>query len=221
MRAIERRAAMSVLDAKREVLLREGDIGPSLAEKLRESRVVGWDIETSGLDWSTDRIGTCQLYSDQTGPVVLQLNGRVPMKLCDLLRDTSVTKVFHHAMFDLRFMRAQWGVQACNVRCTKIAAKLLFPEAPAEEHTLKSLLRRLENVELTKAERTSDWLSPDLTREQIEYAADDARYLLPLMGTLTRISRDRGLAGLLEHCFDHIPTRVELDVRRYSDIYLY
>ena len=164
--------------------LREGDIGESVAALFRASGRVAWDIETSGLDWNSHKIGTCQLYAPETVPIVVQLNGAVPRRLCDLLRDSSVIKVFHHAPFDVRFMRAQWGVQADGVKCTKIASKLLFPELPNEAHSLEALLQRVTSVQISKDARTSDWLTEKLSDEQIEYASADVRYLLPLIDTL-------------------------------------
>src|SRR5688572_22081989 len=127
--------AQMTQDARAPVL-RELDVTDSTAAKLRAAGRVAWDIETTGLDWDSDRIATCQIYSVDTGPIIVQLNGHVPTQLCGLLRDEQVVKVFHHAPFDLRFMRAQWGVQARNVKCTKIASKLLFPTLPSEAHSL-------------------------------------------------------------------------------------
>jgi ribonuclease D len=201
--------------------LRAGDIGDATAAALRASGRVAWDIETSGLDWDSDRIGTCQLYSPETGPIVVQLNGAVPRRLCDLLRDGSVVKVFHHAPFDVRFMRAQWGVQASRVKCTKIASKLLFPKLQNEAHSLDSLLRRITSVEISKVARTSNWLAEKLSEEQLEYASADVQYLLPLIDALEEAARARGLADLLAGCYAHIPVRAELDVRGYRDIYVY
>jgi ribonuclease D len=204
----------------RPPLLRAGDIGESTARGLRLSGRIAWDIETSGLDWNRDQIGTCQLYSEGTGPIVVQLNGQVPSRLSGLLRDPAVAKVFHHAPFDLRFMRAQWGVQASNVRCTKIASKVVSPELETEEHSLQSVLHRM-GIEISKDQRITDWIGEHLSDEQLAYAANDVRYLLPLLERLERMARERSLTELLAKCFEHIPTRVELDVRGYPDIYEY
>jgi ribonuclease D len=204
----------------RTPVLREGDVGEATARELRAAGRIAWDIETSGLDWSSDKIGTCQLYSDATGAIVIQLNGHVPSRLCEILRDAQVTKAFHHAMFDLRFMRAQWGIQARSVRCTKVASKIIDPELPAEEHSLQRLLSRMD-ISISKDARLSDWLGEHLSAEQVAYAANDVRYLLPLLSRLEQTARERGLFDVLDRCFNHLPTRVELDVRGYGDIYQY
>ncbi len=143
------------------------DIDESLLTRFRGSRYVAWDIETSGLEWSTDRIGTCQLHADGVGTVIVKSDGSAPDLLASLLGDPGVIKVFHHAPFDLRFMSSQWKVAPASVVCTKIASKLLCPHVPSEAHSLQNLLRVRLDVEISKAERTSNWLAPDLTPEQL------------------------------------------------------
>jgi ribonuclease D len=76
-------------------------------------------------------------------------------------------------------------------------------------------------IEISKDQRVSDWIGEHLSDEQLAYAANDVRYLLPLLESLERLARERGLTELLMKCFEHIPTRVELDVRGYPDIYEY
>jgi ribonuclease D len=56
----------------RAPLLVQGDIDDQLATLLSRSSLLAWDIETSGLDWQQDRIGTCQLHSDADVSVIVQ-----------------------------------------------------------------------------------------------------------------------------------------------------
>lgn len=210
---------MTVMSDSPVLVLR--DLDESLLTRLRGSRYVAWDIETSGLDWSTDRIGTCQLHADDVGTVVVKCDGSVPDLLASLLGDPEVVKVFHHAPFDLRFMSSQWKVTPASVVCTKIASKLLRPHVPREAHTLQNLLRGCLDVKISKAERTSDWLAPHLTAEQLTYAAGDVQHLIPLYRALRRELRAAGLAGLYDRCLAHLPTRVELDLGHFEDVYSY
>lgn len=50
-----------------------GDLSPGLAATLGSATRVACDVETSGLDWRHDRLGTCQLFTDSAGPVVVSL----------------------------------------------------------------------------------------------------------------------------------------------------
>jgi ribonuclease D len=200
----------------------QGDLSEGALDALRNAKLVAWDIETSGLDWRNDRIGTCQLHAGSGVSVIVQTNREVPERLRTLLSSPDVVKVFHHAPFDLRFMTTQWKTHAASVACTKVASKLLFPAAPAEEHSLKALLATHLGVVIEKGDvRTSDWTARDLTEEQLRYAASDVADLLQLYGVLTERLTRYGLMPLYESCLSFLPSRVELDVGGWPDVFAY
>jgi ribonuclease D len=71
----------------------KGDIDERAHAALRRAGRVACDIETSGLDWSTARIGTVQLHTSAVGTIVVQLNGATPNRLRRLIADAQVRKV--------------------------------------------------------------------------------------------------------------------------------
>ncbi len=157
---------MTDRDNRRSTVLLRDDIDGEVADALHAVPRVAWDIETSGLDWREDRIGTCQLHAPEIGTLIVQLNGKRPTRLAALLADPGVLKVFHHASFDLRFMTWQWKSAVESVACTKIASKLLEPHVPNDWHTLQTLLDRHLGVHISKVERISDWLADNLSEAQ-------------------------------------------------------
>lgn len=200
----------------------QGDLSERAFDVLNNAKIIAWDIETSGLDWRLDRIGTCQLHADTGITVIVQTNGAVPERLRTLLSDSNVVKVFHHAPFDLRFMTTQWKTHAASVACTKIASKLLSPTAPNEDHSLKTLLATHLDVVIEKgAVRTSDWTVKDLTEEQLRYAASDVTDLLRLYDVLTDRLARYDLLRLYEACLEFLPSRVELEVGGWPDVFAY
>src|SRR2546428_5639868 len=133
----------------RRTMLYKGDLPEEYVVRIRKAGIAAWDIETSGLDWRTDQIGTCQL-SDPNGSVALvKINSSPPKKLILLLEDPAVKKIFHHAMFDLRFMAFQWNAKPQSIACTKIASRLLDPKGE-RNHSLLSIVREYLGVTLTK-----------------------------------------------------------------------
>jgi ribonuclease D len=204
----------------KSVVLRSGDITSDEMAMARASGKICWDIETSGLSWQTDRMGTCQLDVGYDHVVIVDVSRKVPVRLRSLLQEDGVIKVFHHAVFDLRFMCFNWEVESRNIVCTKIASKLLDREN-SENHTLEHLVRRYLGGKLDKGERVSNWLAPELRREQLVYAAKDVIYLRPLLTELEHRLELEGLLSLAKECFRHIPTRVELDIEGYPDVYQY
>jgi ribonuclease D len=208
----------------RPVRVLRGDLPGELADAFAAESRVAWDVETTGLDWRRDRLATCQLSAEGVGTVIVALGParRLPGRLGGLLEDPAVEKVFHHAPFDLRFMVSTWGSRPAAIRCTKVASKLLGPHHPNELHSLQQLAERFLGVVLEKGQvRTSDWTRPDLTSEQIAYAADDVAYLLPLLDALTDGLRSAGLAPLYDDCCSFLPARVDLELGRYPDVFAY
>ncbi|MEU9808549.1 hypothetical protein [Mycobacterium sp. NPDC050853] len=204
-----------------EVDLVVGDVSADFEWAVRDARVAAWDIETSGLDWRLDSIATCQLHVPNVGTQVIRMDGHEPERLRELLVSERVVKVFHHAPFDLRFMRHHWKATARSVACTKILSKIVRPDAASEEHSLKPTLERFLGVVLDKRQQTSDWLSPSLTQEQVIYAARDVEYLVPLLDRLMEEARASGVADVAERTFEYLPTRVETDIRGCGDVFAY
>lgn len=208
----------------KKIIIQESDVSQKYYEKVLDREMVAWDIETSGLEWSEEEIGTCQLYTPDAEVVIIKVQkdntSNPPERLKALISNDSVKKVFHHAMFDLRFMSYHWEVFPRNVACTKISSKLLDPRQE-KDHSLQSLSKKYLNVELDKDEALSNWFSDKLREKQIRYAARDVIYLFEILDVLKEKLQERNLLSLAKACFDHIPTRVQLDIRGYDDIYTY
>jgi ribonuclease D len=211
-----------LVNADGPVRVARADLPAQMMEAFSCARRVAWDVETSGLDWRRERLATCQLFAEDIGVVVITLDGGKPDRLAALLENPGVEKVFHHAPFDLRFMIRAWEVRPVSIRCTKVASKLLQPEAPNKAHTLEQLVARHMGVELSKGPvRTSDWAVPDLTPEQIEYAARDVLHLPDLLDVLTGALQMAGLTRLYEDCCAFLPARTVLELGGYPDVFAY
>jgi ribonuclease D len=202
------------------VTLVDGDLPADLVDALRRSGVVAVDTETSGLDWRSDALHLCQLFTPEVGTVMLRRVEGVPTGLASVLADTAVLKVLHFAPFDLRFLEAHWGVQAMSVACTKAASRLLEPTPPS--HSLKPLLERHLGVVIEKgAVRTSDWSAESLSDEQIAYASGDVSHLLDLHGLLVDQLERAGLLHTFRQVCAYMPVDAHLDVAGYPNPLIY
>jgi len=213
---------MTWLSQSKNFLLFDGDISNKYVRLIHKAKVVAWDIETSGLDWQKDRIGICQLYVIGKPVMIVRINHDIPKNLQSLLANASVKKIFHHAMFDLRFMSYHWKTIPQNVVCTKIAARLLDKNNKIE-HSLRSLLKHYLDINVEKNEtvRCSNWFCEKLTKEQISYVINDVIYLPPLFSILKKELKTQNLLKLAYDCFKYIPARVQLELSGWGDIYLY
>jgi ribonuclease D len=109
--------------------------------------------------------------------------------LAALLSAPGTLKVMHASRQDLEVLFPIAGLTR-PVFDTQIAARLAgFPAQVG----YAELARRLLNRELAKSHTRTDWSRRPLSPEQIEYALDDVRYLVPLATALAE-----ELAGLAD-----------------------
>lgn len=193
-----------------------------LPEGLALGPAIAIDTEAMGLDHRRDRLCLVQLTSGdgtvhcvQILPAALGGRGGDAPNLKRLLEDPAVLKIFHFARFDLAALHKALGVTVAPVVCTKIASKLV--RTFTDRHGLKDLCRDLLGVELSKQQQTSDWGAPELTPEQLAYAASDVLHLHALWARLKALLEREGRLDLAEACFRFLPDRARLDLLGYED----
>ena len=111
--------------------------------------------------------------------------------LSDLLFEPSITKVLHSARQDLELFFALYARVPAPVYDTQIAAGMLgFPDQCGYGNLVEAVL----GVALDKGHARTDWSRRPLKPDQLHYAADDVRYLVPLYETLVGQLSNRGRA---------------------------
>lgn len=190
------------------------DLTTQHTEDFRTAGEVAVDTETSGLSWTRDRLELVQVSAPTVGTVLIRVTAHETPNLSRLLGDANVTKVFHFAPFDLRFLRQVSGDPITNVRCTKTASKLLHPGFPPKDHSLAVLMDRELGVTLTKGSvRVSDWGATELSDEQVRYATGDVERLVDLHRRLLEQITDRGLLTLYDEVCRYLSVDAELEAR--------
>lgn len=183
--------------------------------------IVAIDTETTGLDPKSARLQTVQLHVPGHGTEVVRIDlAAPPAGIGRLIRTGVVAKIFHHALFDLAFLYASFGFEAQQVRCTKVAAKVIWP-GERDKHSLKGLLWYFDHDQLDKSEQTSDWTRQNFSDAQIRYAARDAEVLPRLHDQLAAEADAAGLAAIIERAWAFLPTQVLLESRGAGDVFTY
>lgn len=144
------------------------------------SKVVGIDLETTGLDARTDRIRLLSI-SDGNRALVMDCFEHDIRALLPALRN--VVLIAHNATFDLSFLWAAGLTDLPETICTYLVAQLLLAGSGPGGRNRKCGLAEcvstwLDKV-LSKELQRSDWSGP-LSSEQIEYSRQDAAILIPL-----------------------------------------
>jgi len=191
----------------------------TLSEYLK-SETIAVDTETMGLLPLRDRLCLVQIADNKGRVTVVRIaKGQTQApNLKKLLEATNVLKIFHFARFDLATLRHHLGIMVNPVFCTKIASKLVRTYTP--RHGLKEVVQELEKVELDKSAQSSDWGdAANLSDEQLNYAANDVRYLVTIQRKLTEMLKREERLELAEDCFRCLPTIVNLDLLQFKDLF--
>ena len=178
---------------------------------------VAIDTETLGLDIQRDRLCVVQLScGDGSADVVQIAKGQKEAKnIVKLLGDDKVTKIFHFGRFDIAVLYHAFGTLSKNNFCTKIASKLT--RTYTDKHGLKDLCKELLEIDLSKAQQSSDWGAAELSEKQMEYAACDVLYLHKLKDILSeRLQREKRME-IAQETFNFLPTRCLLDLEGWED----
>jgi DNA polymerase I len=153
----------------------------ALAEIARKGQRVGLDIETTGLDPHTSRARLLQIAAPGEPVLIVDLDkaGGLPALVGHL---QGLPFVAHNATFEMGFL-VKAGLLTDTkgplpIDCTMLAAHVAGCESGGL--SLKAVAKRFLDIDLDKEAQASDWSAPELTPEQLAYAARDAAILLEL-----------------------------------------
>jgi ribonuclease D len=178
---------------------------------------VAIDTETMGLSPLRDRLCVVQLSPGDGSADVVQIpaGAKDAPNLKKLLADTTKTKIFHFARFDIAALFHAFGVMPAPVYCTKIASRLT--RTYTDRHGLKDLVREVLGVDLSKQQQSSDWGSSELSEAQVAYAASDVLHLHALKEKLDAMLAREHRMEIAQACFGFLPHRAKLDLAGWAE----
>lgn len=151
---------------------------------LADADLIAFDSETTGLQPTLGGLRLLQLGAPKRPVVVIdcwELDHDDWLKLRSFFA-VERTYLAHNAVFDIGWLQEHAIHLAGKVRCTMLASKLLTNGIPNLKHGLGVVVERYLQRELSKELQASDWSAPQLSREQLAYAAADVQALLDLHG---------------------------------------
>ena len=129
--------------------------------------------------------------------------------LLEVLYDSGITKVLHAAHQDLEIFFEMRGSLPAPVFDTQVAATLL---GHGDQIGYGNLVKAELGVELDKAHARTDWCHRPLDDAQLDYAADDVRYLRDIYLNQRRQLAELGREQWLQADFNEL-----IDPARYSN----
>jgi ribonuclease D len=185
----------------------------ALCEALQTQDCIAVDTEFARDRTYFPHIGLIQIAGNSHIACIDPLAFDARPQLSELLFNDSITKVFHSCLQDLEVLELTLGKIPCPLFDTQIATALMNAD---HQISYARLVERELDIKLPKSETRTDWLQRPLTSAQLEYAADDVRYLLSLYrqqsAELEALNRS---AWLREDC-DRLCTKVFNDQAELS-----
>ena len=190
-----------------------------LPATLKFGKIVAIDTETMGLKPHRDRLCLVQICNGDDVAHIVQISNKKKSEfkyLKKLLKNISITKLFHYARFDLAVLEKNICQVEGPVYCTKIASKL--SRTFGAKHGLKDLCSDLLDIELDKQNQTSDWGSDKLSMQQLKYAANDVWHLHKLKKKLDTLLKRESKYQYAVNCFQFLKTRSKLDLAGFEEL---
>ena len=215
MEAITGKQVEEKIGSMRMSRINHADGLPDLWNKIIGAAKVSVDFETTGLDAHVNRIRLVQIavlgaegIADVYVIDAFAVGAALRPFLAELFARKDLVKVIHNAKFEISFVRHLCGcrIQVNNIFDTMLASQLVnaghYKPAISKltkelkrnypSHSLGAVCLKYLGIQLDKSQQTSDWSNPDLTEDQIHYAALDAAVLLYLELILAElIARNR------------------------------
>ena len=198
----------------------ENDLTEGLFNAYKSSKYLAVDTEAMGLYHGRDRLCLIQICNELnlTTCIKIEIGSREAPRIQSLLENEKIIKIFHYARFDIAALKCNLSIETQNIFCTKIASKLA--RTYTNKHGLKDLINELLGIELDKSSQSSDWGSEEnLSQDQINYAANDVKYLIDAMKKLTLILKREKRYEMAQKCFTVIPIHSELDIQHFINIF--
>lgn len=156
------------------------DTAPALADFCRQIQSSDWlAIDTEFLREKTYYPQLCliQIANDEVIACVDPLAIDDLNPLLDVLYQPDMTLVFHAAKQDLELLLMLRGNLPLRIFDTQLAATVL---GLGDQIGYGNLVKTCLDVDLDKAHSRTDWTQRPLSADQLDYAADDVRYLRSL-----------------------------------------
>jgi len=168
-----------------------------LVSKIENETAIGVDVEADSMYHFKEKVCLIQMATANINVVIDPLVIKDLSALKPIFKRNDIQKIFHGADYDVRSLFRDFKIKINNLFDTELASRFLG----SPETGLEAVLKKKFAVSLDKKYQRKDWSKRPLPREMVAYAAEDARYLLPLAQDLAAELTAKGrLSWVQEEC---------------------
>ena len=168
-----------------------------LVSKIENETAIGVDLEADSMYHFKEKVCLIQMATANINVVIDPLVIKDLSALKPIFKRKDIQKIFHGADYDVRSLFRDFKIKINNLFDTELASRFLG----SPETGLEAVLKKKFAVSLDKKYQRKDWSKRPLPREMVAYAAEDARYLLPLAQDLaTELTAKGRLSWVHEEC---------------------
>ena len=164
---------------------------------IETEKVVGVDLEADSMYHFKEKVCLIQMAAPNINVLIDPLAVEDLSLLKPIFKRSDICKIFHGADYDVRSLYRDFCITIDNLFDTELASRFLgFAESG-----LEAVLKKKFDVTLDKKFQRKDWSRRPLPPDMIAYAAEDARYLLPLAeGLKAELDEKNRLEWVYEEC---------------------
>ena len=146
-------------------------------ESLEEEKYIGIDTEFNWRNTYFPELSLLQISSSSKIFLIDCLKIKKLGFLNNILEDKAKTIIMHSSRSDTTVLNTNLKIKLNNCFDIQIAEKLING---GEIKNYGYIVAKYFGYELDKSETNSNWLKRPLTHKQLEYAADDVNFLIPI-----------------------------------------
>lgn len=146
-----------------------------------DKAVLGVDTETEGFDFTCKKMIMFQIGDEHTQFVIDTRHISIE-PLREVLESHQITKIFHNAKFDYKFIKRWAGIEVNKIYDTYLSERVLHCGKLNWGYSLSKCCERYAGVRLDKEERNKfvGLQGQPFTIKQITYGANDVVYLIQI-----------------------------------------
>ena len=189
-----------------------------VCQLARQQSTIALDTEFMRVSTYYPKLGLIQLYDGERVSLIDPLSITDFSPFVELLRDQQVTKILHACNEDLLVFLQEFDALPQPMMDTQIMARFL---GFANSAGLAKLVLHYLGVEMDKGATRTNWLKRPLSPVQLQYAAGDVWYLLPVYQKMQiELAQSPWLQAVIDDCQLAISKTSKLDDRDPDKAYL-